>query len=163
VYFAWWEMVPTNTIQGTIGISPGDTIDASVKYSRGNYHLTVKDKTAKTHFTTVQKCASNLTCTRDTAEWIFERPSFNGGTVYAPLADWGTTSLPGDKAAIVGGPTQPISGFVNEYSSVNMVNNAGTDYLATAGGLILRHLVACQLMRAIGSGTSLRVAIRSSG
>jgi hypothetical protein len=129
-YFAWWEMYPTNDIQSSIPISPGDTIQASVKYTGGRYTLAVKDKTARSHFTTHQTCASGLTCERTSADWIIERPGIGNG--YAPLADWGTTSLASDKAAS-NGRALAISAFPS--FGVNMVSETHERALATVGAL----------------------------
>jgi hypothetical protein len=132
IYFAWWEMYPTNTIQATMGVSPGDKIESSVSSNRGHFTLTVKDLTAKTSHTNVETCGSGLTCSQSSAEWIIERPGY-GGNNFAPLADWGTTSLRGDKAALTGGTAQPISQFSN--TGIDMINNSATKILATVGGL----------------------------
>ncbi len=131
VYYAWWEMYPTNSIQPTIPISPGDVIQASVKYASGHYTLAVKDKTAHAHSTTKQTCASKVFCARNSAEWIIERPGY-GGLNFAPLADWHTTSLSSDKASD-GGKALPISSF--SHFGVDMFNNGSEYELATVGSL----------------------------
>ena len=71
------------------------------------------------------------TCARASAEWIVERPGY-GGTNFAPLADWGTTSLGSDKAASSAGG-KPISAFTS--FEVDMVSNDETHELATVGPL----------------------------
>jgi hypothetical protein len=130
-YFAWWEMYPTNSIQYWFPISAGDQIVASVRYANAKYVMTVKDKSTEVHKTLKVTCASDMTCSRNSAEWIVERPGY-GGTNYAPLANWGTTSLAADKAASSGTPL-PISSFPN--SGINMISLDGTHELATVGGL----------------------------
>lgn len=130
-YFAWWEMYPTNSIQYWFPISAGDTVAASVKYKNGEYLMSVKDKTSGVHNKLKQLCASGQTCSRTSAEWVIERPGY-GGTNFAPLANWGTTSLGSDKAASSGG-AQPISAFPR--FEVDMVSNDETHELATVGAL----------------------------
>jgi hypothetical protein len=51
-YYAWWEMYPTNSIQSTFPVHPGDHITSSVMYTAGTdtYTVTVNDTTpAHTH------------------------------------------------------------------------------------------------------------------
>src|SRR4029077_12309123 len=98
-YFAWWEMDPTNSIHVMpIPINAGDTIHPSATYisSSASYSLALSDLTNGRHYTEVTQCAANVTCSRQSAEWILERPT-NGS--YTPLADWGAMKLAGDKAA----------------------------------------------------------------
>ncbi len=131
-YFAWWEMFPTYGIEKTtMPISPGNKITALVRFGGGVYTMTVTDVTSGQHFTEKKTCASGLTCARDSAEWIVERPGYGGG-VYAPLADWGTMKVPGDEAA-TGGASQPVKAFSN--TPIDMVNLADTYYLAKVGTL----------------------------
>ena len=130
-YQSWWEMYPTNDINPVFTVTPGDKITATVTYKKGVYVMTVKDKTNGQHFREKQTCAADLTCSRDSAEWIVERPGY-GGFNYAPLADWGTVNVPGDKASD-GGRKEPISSFSS--TAIDMVNLADSYYLAQVGGL----------------------------
>ncbi len=134
VYFAWWEMYPTNAIQPTMLVSAGDRIRDSVHYDRGQYILTVEDLTDHVVHTNVATCGRGLTCARSSAEWIVERPTVTRST-FARLADWGTMSLADDRAATTTGGPRPISLFAN--FGIDMVNRAGTRMLATVGGLNL--------------------------
>ncbi len=133
-YEAWWEMYPTNDITAvpSVAVAPGDKINATVTFQGGVYTMTVKDMTSGTHFTRTAKCAKGLTCPRDSAEWIVERPGY-GGENYAPLADWGTMNLPGDQAATGGGAGRPVSAFTN--TPIDMVNLADTYLLAAVTAL----------------------------
>ena len=126
-YYAWWEMYPTNSIQWWFPISAGDKIKASVKFSRGDYVLAVKDVTARKHQTMKQVCASNLVCERTSADWIVERPGY-GGMSFAPLANWGTMSLEADKASGAGG-RGTVSSF--PHFGITMMNNGLEHPLAT--------------------------------
>jgi hypothetical protein len=74
-YFTWWEMYPTNSIQGVFVINAGDLVTSTVSYANGIFTLRVTDSTSHRSFTTAQRCASNLTCSRNSAEWIAEAPS----------------------------------------------------------------------------------------
>jgi hypothetical protein len=131
-YFAWWEMFPTYSIQKTtMPISPGNKITALVTFGGGFYTMTVTDVTSGKHFTETKKCATGLTCARDSAEWIVERPGY-GGHDYVPLADWGTMKVPGDEAA-TGGASQPVKAFSN--TPIDMINLTDTYYLAKVGTL----------------------------
>ena len=91
LYFAWWEMYPTNDITVVYAVYPGDFIAASVVYAKGSYKITVNDTTPAhaTNFSTTQTCASNVTCARASAEWIAEAPTY--GTTIGNLAEWTNT------------------------------------------------------------------------
>ncbi len=131
-YFAWWEMFPTYSIEkSTMPISPGNKITALVTFRGGAYAMTVTDVTSGQHFTEKKKRATGLSCSRDSAEWIVERPGY-GGEDYAPLADWRTMNVAGDEAA-TGGVSQPVKAFSN--TPIDMVNLADTYSLAKVGTL----------------------------
>ena len=131
-YKSWWEMFPTNNINPVFTVAPGDTIKAVVTFQGGTYTMTVQDTTNGRHFTEKRTCAKGLTCSRDSAEWIVERPGY-GGHNYAPLADWGTMNVPGDKAATGTAAPQPVKAFTN--TPINMINLADSYYLAEVGAL----------------------------
>lgn len=141
-YYAWWEMYPTNTIQiMPLNIKPGDSILAKTLYNstKASYSLTVNDRTTAQHFTKVTTCAPGLTCSRQSADWIVERPTLN--SVYTPLANWNTMQLKADQAAIapkLNHPNQPnflpVSSFSN--TPIDMVDYPYTGKtLATVGPL----------------------------
>ncbi len=129
-YAAWWEMYPTNAVQPTFAVSPGDTIRSSVTFASGKYTLSVKDETTKASSTEVEKCGHGLKCLRASAEWIIERPSV--GNELAKMADWGTLSVASDEATTKK-VAAPISAFPNV--GIDMVNEAETSLLATVGPL----------------------------
>jgi hypothetical protein len=130
-YYAWWEMYPTNFVQPTIPVAPGDQIKAAVHYGHGRYTMTVSDLTTGRASTQVATCASNLTCARDSAEWIVERPGL-GGNSLAHLADWGAMALAGDRAS-TGGAHLAVGQFPN--TPIEMVSNGKERYLAQVAGL----------------------------
>jgi len=146
VYYAWWEMYPTNNIQVMpITIRVGDTVQTSVTYTASNrqYAMNVTDLSySSQRYTRVATCAYGLTCARQSAEWIVERPTVNGA--YAPLANWSTMSVGADQAAntsttdrrtrVVSPIMQPASAFNN--TPINMVNYPYTGLnLAVVGSL----------------------------
>lgn len=122
-YWAWWEMFPTNYIQDTFAVTPGDNVSASVTYAAntGNYTIVVQDVTSGQSLTEVEQCATNLTCRRSSAEWIVESPSYDN--TYANIPRWSATSLLSDDAAITGSKAVGISSL-NSYP-ITMVNHSG--------------------------------------
>jgi plastocyanin len=138
-YYGWWEMYPTNDIQAMpISIHTGDTVNAVVSYlaSSNTYALTVADRSDQQTYTQTTTCAADLTCGRDSAEWIVERPGVGGA--YTPLADWGTMQLGADSASDAvssggGYVPQAVSAFTN--TPIDMVDNSDTAVLATVGPL----------------------------
>lgn len=119
VYYAWWEMWPTNYAQVMpLPVKPSDKIHAKVSYltRKGKYVLRVTNMTTHQQYTRLAACARGLTCARQSADWIVERPVLADGSL-TPLADWGTMKLKGDNAATrfrSGSPVlQPISDFDN--------------------------------------------------
>ncbi|MGP6159402.1 MAG: G1 family glutamic endopeptidase [Vulcanimicrobiaceae bacterium] len=137
VYKAWWEMVASTGNRGSenFAVAPGDSIDASVRYTGAGYRLEVRDVTSGRHFVVLKTCTT--VCQRSMAEWIVERP----GSGKYPLADYGTITFRDAKAAGTG-PPQGISAFP-DVIRISMVH-AGTT-LSTAsriaagtGGTIFR-------------------------
>jgi len=102
-YDAWHEVFPRPEQPVSMKISPGDSVTASVRYSRSTrkYRLEVMDNTNGNHFTVHQRCAGSA-CVRDSAEAISEAPSDNSGIL--PLADYGASSFAG--ISITGGSGQ---------------------------------------------------------
>jgi hypothetical protein len=87
VYFTWWEMYPTNSIQ-VVGetLRPGDSITSTVTRSGSTYTLKVTDSSRSgDSFTKTETCS---TCANSSAEWIAEAPSGSSGV--EPLTNFGT-------------------------------------------------------------------------
>jgi hypothetical protein len=124
-YFVWWEMYPTNDIQPEFSISPGDHIRAVVEFepSGETYVMTVYDLTSKKQFTQTAKCAAGLSCLRNSAEWIVERPGTGNG--FTNLADWGALPLELDKAAVKEHGTKPA------YKALGTFENTPVDMIDT--------------------------------
>lgn len=136
-YQAFWEMYPTNAVQyvpaSQFSVAPGDKITMSVAYQNGQFALGLRNFVRGQAFQTNQPCAAGLTCARQSAEWVAERPSLSSG--YAPLGDWGQASWTQVDAA--GGTDsnwlEPISAF--PYQPIAMVNGDGSHQLAAVSGL----------------------------
>ena len=94
-FFAWHEVFPRPEQPFfSLKIRPGDSITASVKFSRssGKFRLEVRDNTTGQQRTARQRCAA-ATCRRNSAEVISEAPTVNGHL--ALLADYGALSHTG--------------------------------------------------------------------
>jgi len=86
-YFAFYEMFPAASVAFT-GVSPGDSVTASVYFNGLQYELTLVDNTnGPVGFSTSQACPSGSKCKNANAEIISEVP--NGGPPTASLADYG--------------------------------------------------------------------------
>jgi Peptidase A4 family len=92
-YFAWREVYPRDEQPFTMKIKAGDSVTASVRYSRssGKYRMEVFDNTNGHHRTVHQKCDGS--CKRSSAEVISEAPTVNGSQ--SSLADYGAVSFSG--------------------------------------------------------------------
>lgn len=135
-YYAWWEMWPTNYIQQLpLTVKPGNVVKANVTYSAGTYIMTVANISTSRQSTVRATCAPNLTCSRQSAEWIAERPTM--GASYAPLADWNKTKLFADTAATAhSGGLRPVSYYANtplDMIDTNDVSLATVAPLLTGG------------------------------
>jgi hypothetical protein len=84
-HFAWWEMFPHNAIQEVFPVNIGDRMFASVTYTAGNakpFNIFVWDETTDVSLSMNEACSS--TCTRNSAEWIVETPSFGSQLAFLP-------------------------------------------------------------------------------
>ncbi len=99
-YYAWYELVPANSVTTKLAVHPGDTITTSVNVLGGTtIELQVKNRTRGTSFTTKLPYATpDLT----SAEWIAEAPSAcdNYRCSQVPLSNFGTVSF--TKVAAIG-------------------------------------------------------------
>ncbi len=143
-YNLWWEMFPTNAIQTTLTINPGDEITADVKYvkSTSTFVIRVADEASEQSFTTNQQCATGLVCQRSSTDVITEDVgNFSGG--YYPLANYGTMGYTDAhvkntsdvRGSISGkhwlnGAVTESSGGTN-YASVSSLSHGGTAFSTT--------------------------------
>jgi hypothetical protein len=110
-YYAWIEMFPAPTVTAFF-VSPGDVMSASVRYTNGEFNLTITDVTTGQTDTVSSACSS---CERASAEWIIERPAGCNSTetrcfLFA-LANFGTSTLSENVASEDGGPVTGLSAF----------------------------------------------------
>jgi hypothetical protein len=110
-YVAWYEMFPAPSIL-VFRVHPGDTISSTVRYTHGKFVLTIADLTTKKSFTKKATCS---VCKRGSAEWIVERPATGSDSHFAltRLADFGTTTMSRDWAAVDGGKVRGVGSFRN--------------------------------------------------
>jgi hypothetical protein len=86
-YVAFYEMYPLGSVSFS-GVSPGDSITATVYYTGSQYELTVFDNTTGTSIISQNEtCPSGVTCHNANAEIVSEVP--NGGPPAADLGDYG--------------------------------------------------------------------------
>ncbi len=71
-YYAWYELVPANSVTVPLRINPGDVITTSVVANGANVLVQIKDRTRNVTFTK-RLVATSLDYT--SAEWIVEAPS----------------------------------------------------------------------------------------
>ena len=132
-YQLWWEMYPTNSIQTVLLIKAGDTVTASVTYSASVFTIKVRDVTSGDGFTRKERCASGLTCDRNSTEVITEDVgSYPAGT-YFPLADYGTMDYTGISATDVAGHSGSIS--AKHWLNTAITESAGGVTYATVSKL----------------------------
>ena len=144
-YFAWWEMWSTNGYAGPGGrvdqsiasmrVSPGDSITASVTYENsgtyaGDYLLSINDTSQSNDSFSIYRNPSqfqNPLPDRNTAEWIMETPTQNGG--YTTLPNFGSITFTNCYATI-NGTTGPINASSWQSQAVNLSSN-GVSYDTT--------------------------------
>jgi Peptidase A4 family len=137
-YYAWYEMFPAGSVL-TFPVSPGDVISASVKYSAGNFALTIADLTTGASYTDTATCA---TCARSSAEWINERPAYcNNALTKCALTELAQFSPATMGYALAGTDTispQPIGAFPRNYDAtmVDPITGGGFQSLDNAGPLL---------------------------
>ena len=101
-YYAWYELVPADSVNVKLKINPGDVIAATVCTTDGSSTcvangtdilVQVKDRTRHTSFTKhLQMSAHDLT----SAEWIIEAPALcgsSGSCSEIPLTNFGTVNF----------------------------------------------------------------------
>ena len=144
-YQTWWEMFPTNAIQTVFTISPGDQMAATVTYrsATGVFVINVKDITSGRSLTRNEKCASNLTCDRSSADVVAEDVGMFGGSGFFPLANYKTMSFGGAQITDVKGHSGSFTnaawlrGSVTEaaggvtYATVSPLSGGGRIFRAT--------------------------------
>jgi len=92
-YYAWYELVPADSVTVNLKVNPGDVIAASVVVNGTDVLVQVIDRTRRTRFTKhLTMAAPDLT----SAEWIAEAPAECGGfneCRQLPLTDFGSIAF----------------------------------------------------------------------
>jgi Peptidase A4 family len=92
-YYAWYELVPADSVTVKLKILPGDLITSSVVVDGTDVLVQVKDRTRGTNYTKHLPMASpDLT----SAEWIAEAPAAcggDGGCRQLALTDFGSVAF----------------------------------------------------------------------
>ncbi len=131
-YSAWWELYPLDYAQtiSTMTIRPGDTINASVVYSSGDFTMSIADGAQSFAATGTQTAA--LT----SAECVAERPvlAIGGTLALAHLADFGTATF-SNCTATIGGNTAGIGAFASVGEVTMVSTNPGAAKIATVSKL----------------------------
>ena len=133
VYYAWYEMYPSESVNLNLTVQPGDTISAQVSYGARGFTLQITDKPknggVSETFSTTQTAPG---AQRSSAEWIEEAPSSNAGVL--PLANFGTVSFSA-RSATIGGTTGAIdnSAWKSQVQQINMVSDRGATETTTGG------------------------------
>jgi hypothetical protein len=85
-------MYPLNPVVYT-GVSPGDAITVSARYTGSAYALSLTDQTINAGFSISQSCPSGSSCKNKSAEVITEDPGASAPSV--DLADFGQENYDG--------------------------------------------------------------------
>ncbi len=92
-YYAWYELVPADSVTVGLKVMPGDVITSSVVINGTDVLVQVIDRTRKTRFTKhLTMAAPDLT----SAEWVAEAPAECGGfgeCRQIPLTNFGTVNF----------------------------------------------------------------------
>lgn len=92
-YYAWYELVPANSVDIKLKIDPGDTIASAVVVNGGKVLVQITDRTRGTRFTKrIPMANPDVT----SAEWITEAPSECGSNVncqQVALTDFGAVEF----------------------------------------------------------------------
>lgn len=89
-YRAWYELLPANSREIPLAISPGDSITASIsRQSNNSWHLSFADNTSGKNYQT----DVNYSSSQSSAEWIEE--ALSSGRSIIPLDNFGTVNFSG--------------------------------------------------------------------
>lgn len=133
-YDAWHEVFPRPEQPVSMKIRAGDSITASVRYSKSTrkYRLEVRDNTNGKHFTVHQSCAGSA-CVRSSAEAISEAPSDADGIL--PLADYGASSFSAVSITSGSGRTGGLKSSHWSHSKIIQVGISSGDTIASPTAL----------------------------
>ncbi len=119
-YMAWYELLPQNSVQLSMTISPGDVMRASITLQDAASQTWVIEITDTSNGQTFKQSFSYNT-TRLSAEWIVERPIvYNRSSTFA---SFGRITFK-DCSAILSGRTGSITDFPHStFSLIGRMNN----------------------------------------
>ena len=92
-YYAWYELVPADSVTVKLRVDPGDTITSSVVVNGSNVLVQVINRTRHTRFT---KRLTMVTPDLSSAEWIAEAPAECGSQsscLQVALTNFGSVSF----------------------------------------------------------------------
>lgn len=107
-YSAWFELVPADSVDIHIKLSPGDRMSASVEARGGRVLLRLRNRTRGTRFSTSKPMSRpDLT----SAEWILEAPDAcdSQSCDALALADFGSIAFTGASTKTTSGRSGPIA------------------------------------------------------
>jgi hypothetical protein len=132
-YQVWWETYPQAPDDQDVTVNPGDIIEASVSYSRGEYLFRVTDVTDGQHFSAFSGCGASA-CANKTAEVVSEDPLvLDDPSVFYPMADYGTTTFWDIKVIDQAGAAGTFDTPAWQNSQITMIDDAGHVKASTAG------------------------------
>jgi hypothetical protein len=122
-YYAWYEMYPVGSVNLSLTINPGDTIDASVSYTGSSeFTMALTNVTTGNSFSITKTSAQ---AQRSSAEWIQEAPSSINGVL--PLANFGKINFSGATANVSGTSGPADNGWAGStLNQTNMVTRTGS-------------------------------------
>jgi Peptidase A4 family len=134
---AWWEAVPILAEQDEFRVSPGDQIDALVRYASatGVYHLRLLDDSLGRGLRAHGACPTR-SCPNDSAEWIVERevrctdPTDPSSCHLDQLADFRTARFTQSVAGSSTRSTRPIGTF--RHTRFNVRDSADRVLMSTS-------------------------------
>jgi Peptidase A4 family len=119
-YYAWWELYPHDYHKiSSVSVSAGDSVTASVTYSKGAFTLTLVDNSNGQSFTKTAKLSG---AERNSAEWIVERGTLNyKGETIQPLATFSPVTFTGEEYAVGGGAAQALQAAYDSGFALQLV------------------------------------------
>jgi len=141
VYYAWYEFYPHPSINiGSVPVSPGNQMSASVTYNGSEFTITITNETTGKSYT---KSSTVSGAKRSSAEWIAEAPCCTSGGGILPLADFGTVLFGPDYTGVSGtneATDSSNSGSIGTFPSadieeIDKVGSSSSPQTSTCGSL----------------------------
>ena len=121
VYYSWYEMYPSGTVEVGTSVAAGDSVSASVTRSGANYTLKLTDSTHPANSFSEAASCSTSTCLDTSAEWIAERPAY-ATTGIVPEAQFTTVKF-SSASETASGRTSSISGFTGTNYDITCIDS----------------------------------------